>query len=76
MKKILMSAALANIIYMNTVYRRKAGINVVEFYKKCYVKAIPCYIMVAVISFFVVSFVSLSGWMGLIIKAIIILVIY
>ncbi len=68
--------ALTNIVYMNTVYRRKAGINVFEFYKKCYLKAIPCYIIVAVISFVLISFISISGWMGLIIKSIIISVIY
>lgn len=67
---------LANIVYMNTIYRKKAGINVFEFYKKCYLKAVPCYIIVAVISFVLISFINVSGWMGLIIKAMVISVIY
>ena len=68
--------ALANIIYMNTIYKRKAGINVFEFYKKCYLKALPCYIIVAVVGLFTVSFIPLSGWIGLIVKAAVIAVVY
>ena len=68
--------ALANIIYMNTVYKRKAGINVFEFYKKCYLKALPCYIIVAIIGLFTISFITVSGWLGLLIKAAIVTVVY
>lgn len=68
--------ALANIVYLNIIYRSKADINVFEFYKKCYVKAVPCYIIVAIISYFLISFVNIAGWMGLIIKATIIAVVY
>lgn len=61
--------ALANTIYMNIVYKRKAGINIFEFYKKCYLKALPCYAIATVVGLITVSFISVSGWIGLVIKA-------
>ncbi len=68
--------ALANTIYMNTIYYRKAGINIFEFYKKCYLKALPCYVLAAAVSIIAISFIAITGWLGLIIKAAIVCVIY
>ncbi|MEE1198585.1 MAG: oligosaccharide flippase family protein [Acutalibacteraceae bacterium] len=68
--------ALTNMVYMNTIYYRKAGINVFEFYKKVYLKAVPCYAIVAIIGLIVTRFITFSGWMGLIIKAATVSVIY
>ena len=67
---------IANTIYMNTVYYRKAGINVFEFYKKVYFKAVPCYVIVAILGLIVARFITVSGWTGLIIKAAIVCAIY
>lgn len=68
--------ALMNTAFMNTIYYKKAGINVFEFYKKCYLKAIPCYVIVAVIGFLISSYIALTGWMGFLIKALLIAAIY
>ncbi|MBQ1950520.1 MAG: lipopolysaccharide biosynthesis protein [Clostridia bacterium] len=61
--------SLANISYMNTVYKRKAGIDVFTFYKKCYLKAIPCYAITIVLGLLITNRVPLAGWAGLFIKA-------
>ncbi len=69
-------AALLNILYMNTIYIKKAGINMFDFYKKTYLRAIPSYGLSAFISFFILSFININGWIGLIIKGILVSVIY
>ena len=68
--------ALINTIYMNTVYHKKASINMFKFYKKTYLNAIPCYILVAVVCMALISFIPLGGWLGLTVKAAVITVIY
>lgn len=69
--------SLVNNIYMTFIYKNKAGIDIFTFYKKCVLKAILCYALVAVIGFSVLPLVSLPlSWTGLIIKAGIIGVIY
>ena len=61
--------SLANICYMNTVYKRKAGIDVFTFYKKCYLKAVPCYAITIALGLLITNQLSLSGWIGLFVKA-------
>ncbi len=68
--------SLCNISYMNVIYKKKAGINVFEFYKKCYLKLIPCYALVLAVGLVVSRYVPLSGWLGLAVKAVIITVVF
>ena len=63
------ATSLANIIYMNFIYKKKAGINVFEFYKKCYFRLVPCYALILIFSFLIMRFISVGGWLGLGIKA-------
>ena len=67
---------IANTIYMNVVYYRKAGINVFEFYKKVYFKAVPCYAFTIVISFLATHLILLDGWFGLAVKGAVVAAIY
>lgn len=68
--------SLANISYMNIIYKKKAGINVFEFYKKCYLKLIPCYAVVLVLGITVSKLIPLTGWFGLGVKAVAVGVIF
>lgn len=69
-------ASLANTAYMSGVYRKKAGIEMPEFYKKCWLKAIPCYLLAAAIGFPAARFLPINGWLGLLVKAAVVAVIY
>ncbi len=68
--------SIANLIYMNTVYQRKVGINIIEFYKKCWLKAFPCYAIVIIIGIAITRNIPLFGWLGLIVKSAVVAVIY
>ena len=70
------AASLRNIAFMNIIYRKKAGINIFEFYKKCYLKLIPCYGVVLLISHFATNAISLAGWLGLAVKAAIVIFVF
>lgn len=61
--------ALANTVFMNFVYKKKAGINMFEFYKKCYLRAIPCFVIAIVGGIFAAKYINLFGWVGFIVKA-------
>lgn len=68
--------ALANIIFMNFIYHKKAGINMLEFYKKCYVRAIPCFAITLTLGLIASHYVPYAGWTGIAIKGFITLVIF
>lgn len=68
--------ALLNIAYMNVIYYKKANINMPKFYKKCYLKAMPSYLITAAVGILVNKFLSVQGWIGLIVKATIISIIF
>ena len=69
--------SLANIIYMNVaVYKKKAGINVFEFYKSCYLKLIPCYAVIILLGLFTTHYIPFSGWSGVIVKGIVVTAIF
>ncbi|MBR4295695.1 MAG: oligosaccharide flippase family protein [Clostridia bacterium] len=70
------ATSLANITFMNFIYKKKAGINVFEFYKKCYFRLISCYAVILLLSFTATKFISLSGWIGLGIKAVVVGIIF
>ncbi|MBR5538511.1 MAG: oligosaccharide flippase family protein [Clostridia bacterium] len=69
-------ASLGNIAFMNIIYIKKAGINIFEFYKKCYLRLIPCYGAILLISHFVIRAIPLVGWLGLAVKAMVVVVIF
>lgn len=68
--------ALSNIIYMSGIYKRKADINMPVFYKNCWLKAVPCYLVVIVVGLPVTSLIFVSGWLGLLIKIAFVSVLY
>ena len=68
--------SLSNIVYMSGIYKRKAGINLPEFYKKCWLKAIPCYVAVAIVGLVLVPLIPIAGWLGLFVKIAVVAVIY
>lgn len=68
--------SLCNIAFMNIIYRKKAGINVFEFYKKCYLQLIPCYAVITILSLTILHFIPLTGWGGLALKAMIVIFIF
>lgn len=68
--------SLANISFMNVLYKKKAGINVFEFYKKCYLRLIPCYGGALLAGLLAVRFITLTGWIGLLVKAAVVLLVY
>lgn len=61
-------ASIANIIFMNFIYHKKAGINMINFYKKCYLRALPCFAITIVLGLLINHFVPLLGWKGIIVK--------
>lgn len=71
-------ASLANIVFMTFIYKSKAGIDIFKFYKKCWIKAIPCYALVSAIGLLVTPLFPLEGvsWINLIIKAIFVVIVY
>lgn len=70
------ATSLVNSIYMTFVYKNKAEIDVFKFYRKCWIKAVPCYAIVAVAGLLIAPLIPLTGWIGLIVKAAIVAVIY
>lgn len=68
--------SICNISFMNIIYKKKAGINVFEFYKKCYLKLIPCYAIILLISFLLIQFIHLNGWIGFIVKAFVVIFVF
>jgi len=70
-------ASIANVIYMTFVYKNKAGIDIFKFYKKCWLPALPCYILVAVLSLLVVSLLPFeTSWLSFVVKVACVTVIY
>ena len=67
---------IANTIYMNTIYYRKAGINVFEFYKRVYFRAVPCYAFTIIVSFLATHLILFDGWFGLAVKGAVVAAIY
>ena len=58
------------------VYKKKAGINIFEFYKKCYFKLIPCYLLTVFLGLFATHYIPFSGWLGVIVKGIVVTAIF
>lgn len=64
-------------IYMNILYYRKLNINVFGFFKECYLRLALPMIVIAFVGYVVCAkFVPVSGWLGLILKGGIVLLLY
>ena len=61
---------------MNFIYYKKAGINVFKYYKKCYLRAIPCFAVTIPLALLVCHFIPLTGWIGIIVKGFCVVAIY
>lgn len=68
--------SIANITFMNFIYHKKLRINMFNFYKKCYLRAIPCFAITIISSLFIGQYINVSGWLGVIIKGIIVVAIF
>ncbi len=68
--------SIANILFMNVIYKKKAGINVFEFYKKCYLKLLPCYAISLVAGLAIAKYIMLFGWKGFVVKALLIAIVF
>ena len=68
--------SLCNITFMNIIYKTKAGINTFEFYKKCYLKLLPCYAVIGFLGIVLTNRIMLAGWLGLAVKAAVVCVIF
>lgn len=70
------ATSLCNITFMNVIYKKKAGIDVFTFYKKCYLKLVPCYALSLILSVPITRIIPLNGWLGFALKAVSVTVIY
>lgn len=68
--------SLANISFMNVIYKKKAGINVFEFYKKCYLRLLPCYAISLAAGLAIAKYIPLLGWKGFAVKALLIAIVF
>ncbi len=68
--------SICNISFMNIIYKKKAGINVFKFYKNCYLRLIPCYIITLLISFVLVKIIPLVGWLGFVVRALVVIFVF
>lgn len=69
-------SSIINTIYMNYIYHKKANINMFVFYKQCYSRAIPSYAITIAGGFILSIFIPLNGWIGFLLKALCITVVY
>ena len=63
-------------IYMNVVFYKKLNIDIFSFFRKCYLSFFLPYVLTFIISRIVIPFIHLSGWSGLLVKAMIMAMIY
>ena len=69
-------ASILNTTYMNTIHIRKANINMFEFYKRVYLKAVPTFLISVSASFLLISIINIQGWFGLGLKAACVAIVY
>lgn len=68
--------ALANMGFMNIIYHKKVGINMFNFYKKCYLRSIPCFALTILLGLSICHYINISGWLGIIVEGIIVVAIF
>ncbi len=67
----ILISSIVNIIIMNIIYCKVLKLNMLLFYKKCYLPALIPIIGGIILSLYITSLFPLTGWLGLIINAII-----
>lgn len=61
---------------MNIIYYRELHIDVFHFFKECHIKMATALIATLITGILIESFISISGWLGLLFKIIIITIAY
>lgn len=73
----LATAALARAVFMGVICHLKGGIAMPTFLKHTYLRAIPLYAVTIIASMLLIRlFIPLDGWIGLTVKAAVIVVIF
>jgi len=72
----LMIAQLCNIILIDIVYQRKLGLDIISFFKQCFISMLLPFAITFFIGFLVVFLLPSGNWLWLLIKACFITVIY
>jgi len=68
--------ALANMGFMNIIYHKKLGINMFNFYKKCYLRSIPCFALTICAGLVTSHYINISGWLGILVEGIIVVALF
>lgn len=69
-------AGCANVVWQSYIFSHKLNIDMKAFYKKCYLPAFLPIAASVVLGIFLLSLISHTGWLYLVIKAIIVSAIY
>ena len=69
-------AALARAIFMAFICQKKGGISILRFIKETYLRAVPLYAASAVVSLLLIRVITLDGWIGLAVKAVVITAVF
>ncbi len=64
------------VVTLNIIYGKALGLNMIDFAKKCYLKMSVPLIVSLLVSWTLCYFIHIPGWLGLVVKAAIITVIY
>lgn len=67
---------LFTFVYMNVVYYKKLNLDIWKFFRECYSGFAVPYIITIIISRLLIPYITVSGWKGLGIKALLIGLIY
>lgn len=67
---------LIRIIGMNIIYKKELDIDLGKFFKQCFFKMLPGLLLTTIAGFLISLFVALSGWIGFVAKACILIVSY
>lgn len=72
----IMVAYFISFVLLNIVYNKALKLNLVLFYKKVYIRYLPLIVGCIVSSYMLCHFVTLSGWLALVIKCAICIFVY
>ena len=68
--------SIANMGFMNIIYHKKAGINMFNFYKKCYLRSVPCFVLTILSGLLICHYINLSGWLGIMVEGVIVVALF
>lgn len=69
-------AAFANLVCINIVYRKKANLDVLKFFKVCFLPAILPLVFSIALSLFILYFLTECSWVWFVVKGIIAVIVY